>query len=95
MPILPELSEIKYLRKNLHLTQEDLCEILKIPQATISRIESGIGNPSYLTVKSIFDYVEDEGLRRKKLERKAINIMTSKIISIVAFIISGLSTIDF
>ena len=84
MPILPELSEVKILRKKLNLTQEELCESLRIPQATISRIENGRGNPSYLAVKAIFDYLEHEGLRRKKLERKAENIMTTKIISIDA-----------
>ena len=84
MPILPELSEIKNLRKSLHLTQEDLSRILKIPQATISRIENGNGNPLYSSVKVIFDYLEREELRRKTFERKAESIMTTKIISIDA-----------
>jgi len=84
MPILPELSEIKILRKKLNLTQEELCAILKIPQATISRIENGIGNPSYYSVKMIFDYLEREELRRKTFERKAKSIMTTEIVSIDA-----------
>lgn len=84
MPILPELSEIKILRKKLNLTQEELCAILKIPQATISRIENGIGNPSYSSVKMIFDYLEHEELRRKTFERKAESIMTTEIVSIDA-----------
>lgn len=82
MPILPDLKEIKNIRRKLNLTQDDLCEVLKIPQATISRIENGNGNPSFLTVKSIFDYLEHEHLRRKELEKKAENIMTRKIIYI-------------
>ena len=82
MPILPDLKEIKNIRRRLNFTQEDLCTILKIPQATISRIENGIGNPSYSSVKVIFDYLEHEELRRKNFERKAESIMTGKIISI-------------
>ncbi|MFX0188046.1 MAG: CBS domain-containing protein [Candidatus Hodarchaeota archaeon] len=82
MPILPDLKEIKTIRRKLNLTQEDLHRKLKIPQATISRIENGIGNPSYLAVKVIFDFLEHERLRRKKLELKAENVMTRNIISI-------------
>ncbi|TFG05937.1 MAG: CBS domain-containing protein [Promethearchaeota archaeon] len=82
MPILPDLNEIKNLRKRLNLTQEELQIALSIPQATISRIENGLGNPSYLTVKKIFDYLEHEKLSDKKEEINAEDIMSRKIISI-------------
>ena len=82
MPILPDLKEIKNIRRKLNLTQEDIEDALNIPQATISRIENGQGNPSYFTVKSIFNYLEHEGLRRKKGGQKAEDIMTTEIISI-------------
>jgi len=82
MPLLPDLKEIKNLRRKLDLSQKELEKALNIPQATISRIENGIGNPSYITVKKIYDYLERERLRRKRLEKKAENVMTKKIISI-------------
>ncbi len=82
MPILPELMEIKLLRRKLNINQKDFEKDLKIPQATISRIENGRGNPSYFTVKRIFKYLEDKRTERENPERKAENIMSKKIISI-------------
>ncbi len=82
MPILPDLKEIKNLRRKLNIGQKELEAALEIPQATISRIENQIGNPSYSTVKKIFDYLERERIKRKKLEKNAEIIMTKKIISI-------------
>ncbi len=80
MPILPDPTKIRKIRRNLEINQKDLEVALNIPQATISRIESGKGNPSYLTVKKIFDYLES---RRIELEgKKAENIMTKNMISI-------------
>lgn len=80
MPILPELKELKDLRKDLHISQKYIEKNLLIPQATISRIENGIGNPSYITVKKIFNFLENEKLRREKSDKKVIDIMTDKII---------------
>ena len=82
MPILPTLQEIKTIRRKLNISQKELEIALKIPQATISRIENGIGNPSFLSVKAIFDFLEHERLRREKLEKKANSVMTQNIISI-------------
>jgi len=82
MPFLPDLKEIKRLRRKLGISQSKLALELKIPQANISRIENSKGNPSYLTVKKIFNHLEHEGLNRKKTKKIAENIMTRKIISI-------------
>ncbi len=82
MPFLPDLEEIKRIRRKLLLTQKDLEEDLQIPQATLSRIESSRGNPSYLTVKKIFDHLEQKKRNLKNLEKIALHIMTKKIISI-------------
>jgi predicted transcriptional regulator len=82
MPLLPELREIRNLRKKLNLTQNDLHKALNIPQATISRIENGRGNPLYSTIKKIFDYLEIERIKRNKEEMTAESIMTRKIIYI-------------
>ncbi|MHA1272793.1 MAG: CBS domain-containing protein [Promethearchaeota archaeon] len=87
MPILPNLQEIKTLRKRLNISQIKMAEDLKIPQATISRIENGKGNPSYQTVKKIFDYLELEMKNKKKIKQIAKDIMTKNII----FINSGAS----
>lgn len=81
MPILPELIEIKSLRRKLGINQKQFEEDLEIPQSTLSRIENGVGNPSYLTVKKIFDYLERKRSDRR-LDREASNIMSENIISI-------------
>lgn len=39
----------------LRLRQEDLSEMSEINMKTISQIESGTGNPSYMTLAKIFD----------------------------------------
>lgn len=41
-------------RTMLHLRQEDLSEISGINVKTIRQIESGKGNPSYLTLSKLF-----------------------------------------
>ena len=82
MPFLPDLKEIKYLRRKLDVTQEELHDATGIPQATISRIESGKGNPTYSTVKKIFEYLERKKISLENTELKAEKIMTKKIISI-------------
>ena len=82
MPFLPDLKEIKYLRRKLDVTQEELHNATGIPQATISRIESGKGNPTYSTVKKIFEYLERKRLSLETTEVKAEDVMTKNIISI-------------
>jgi len=84
MPPLPDLIEIKQIRRKLNISQRDLEEELNIPQATISRIENGIGNPSYLSVKKIFDYLDNLKSGKKNSEKKAKDIKSNKIISIVS-----------
>lgn len=46
-------ERIKELRKELGLSQESFGERLKITKASVSRIESGINNPSDQTIKLI------------------------------------------
>ena len=53
MKNFPHLTEIRYLRKKLGITQNDLGEKLNIPQSTISRIENGSIDPPYSKIKLI------------------------------------------
>jgi len=82
MAILPELSDIKSLRKSLNLSQKELGRILNIPQSTISRIENGTIDPPYSKFKKIYEYLEKERLKRKQTETIAADIMTTKIYSV-------------
>ena len=80
--MLPELSEIKSIRKSLNISQKELGEILNIPQSTISRIENGSMDPPYSKVKSIYTYLQKELTKSKESTIKAENIMTKRILSI-------------
>ena len=80
--MLPELSEIKSIRKALNISQKELGEILKIPQSTISRIENGSIDPPYSKIKKIYNYLQKELAKSKEYTIRAENIMTKKIFSI-------------
>lgn len=82
MITLPELYEIKSLRKTLNISQKELGEILDIPQSTISRIENGSIDPPYSKVKKIYTYLQKEMAKNKESAIRAENIMTKKIFSI-------------
>lgn len=82
MKYLPELTDIKSLRKKLDISQEDLGKIINVNQSTISRIESGEVDPPYSKVKKLFEFLEHEKMIRKKIEKKAENIMTMNPIAI-------------
>lgn len=80
--MMPELSEIKSMRKSLNISQKELGEILSIPQSTISRIENGSIDPPYSKIKKIYSYLQQELAKSKESAIKAETIMTKKIFSI-------------
>ncbi|MFH0954528.1 MAG: CBS domain-containing protein [Candidatus Micrarchaeota archaeon] len=59
--MLPELSELKFKRKQLNLTQVQLSELSKVSQSLIAKIESGKTIPSYENAKKLFDALEKTG----------------------------------
>lgn len=58
-------NRIKELRKSLNLTQEEFANRLAITKASVSRLESGVNNPSDQTIKLI---CSEFGIRREWLE---------------------------
>ncbi|MHA1440130.1 MAG: CBS domain-containing protein [Promethearchaeota archaeon] len=84
MKMFPNLKEIKYLRKKLDISQQKLAKKLNINQSTISRIENEEIDPPYSKVKIIFEFLEKERMKRKKLKKNAEDLMTKKIISITS-----------
>lgn len=58
-------NRIKELRTSLNLTQEEFANRLAITKASVSRLESGVNNPSDQTVKLI---CSEFGVRREWLE---------------------------
>ena len=80
--ILPELTNISVLRKSLNLSQKDLSKKCHISQSTISRIENGLEDPPYSKVRAIFDYLENEKMKRKTTSKKIGDLMTKRLIYI-------------
>ncbi|MBN1803092.1 MAG: CBS domain-containing protein [Candidatus Lokiarchaeota archaeon] len=55
---------------------------MKIPQSTISRIENNDMDPPYSKVKKIFEFLEQERIKKNNIYKTAKEIMTKQIISI-------------
>ena len=84
MKFLPDTDNIKSLRKKLDINQKELGEILKIPQSTISRIESGRIDPPYSKFKRIYEFLQNERIKRESLGRKttAEHVMSKNLLMI-------------
>ena len=51
-------SNLKRIRKEAHLTQEELAKCVGVRRETISQLEAGKGNPSLLTVLKIAKFLK-------------------------------------
>ena len=58
---LPEIEDIKYIRKKMGLSLRELSKKSKLSVSWINQVEAGvIKDPSYLKIKKIFDLYEFE-----------------------------------
>ncbi len=73
-----ELSEIKRLRKRHSLTQSQLARLAHVSQSLVAKLESGRIDPSYSSVKKLFDVL---GSISDQKEHRAEELMARKIIS--------------
>ncbi len=80
--MLPELSDIIKRRKRLGLTQKELAKLSGVSQSLIAKIESGKVIPSYSKVKAIFDTLENLEEKVLKINIKAGDIMSRKVIGV-------------
>jgi predicted transcriptional regulator len=78
---LPELNEIKKMRKKLKITQSTLSKSTEISQGLIAKIESGAVVPSYEKAKKIFEVLLQEN---KKNMATAFEVMCKKVFSVSA-----------
>ncbi|MFH8132039.1 MAG: CBS domain-containing protein [Candidatus Aenigmatarchaeota archaeon] len=74
---MPEIEEIERRRKNLGLTQKSLAAFCGLSQSLIAKIESKKVNPSYSSVKKIFDCLES---LEKKSQITADQLLTPRVI---------------
>ena len=79
----PELGSLKDLRRQAGLTQKNLAKTAGVQQSIISRIEDGkISDPSYSTVKRIFDALGAGKQREHPRLLCAKDVMNPKVVSI-------------
>lgn len=62
--MIPEIEEIRLLRRQLGITQQALAQMAGVSQSLIAKIERGLVQPSYLNVKKLLEQLESEKTRR-------------------------------
>ncbi|MFH1510275.1 MAG: CBS domain-containing protein [Candidatus Woesearchaeota archaeon] len=76
--MIPDLSEIKLLRKRLGMTQQQLAKSSGISQSLLAKIESGRVEPSYSKAVSLFNvlYRAESGIldAQKIMQKKVISV---------------------
>ena len=64
-PMIPEIEEIRHVRRELGLTQKALASMAGVSQSLIAKIEGGLVQPSYANVKKLVESLEAEKARRQ------------------------------
>lgn len=76
--MIPELSEIKRKRKELHLTQKELSKKSNVSQSIIAKIENNKVVPSYENAKRLFNALSFEPKKKQTVK----SIMRKNLVSI-------------
>ncbi|MBI2129838.1 CBS domain-containing protein [Candidatus Woesearchaeota archaeon] len=76
---MPELEEIKILRRKLGITQSDLAKLANVSQSFIAKLEARLIEPSYTKTKKLFEVLASF---KEEKEPKAEQLMIKKIISL-------------
>ncbi|MFW9777484.1 MAG: CBS domain-containing protein [Candidatus Heimdallarchaeota archaeon] len=72
-PILPDLLELRRLRKIIGLTQDELAHRAGVSQSMIAKMETGSLNPSYEVVRRIYQVL---AVAEGQSQTKAFEIMS-------------------
>jgi len=62
-----EADNIRNLRRNLGMTQEEFAHLLGITVATVNRWENGHNSPTRLARKALYDLAAEGGIRGPQL----------------------------
>ncbi|MGC8608630.1 MAG: helix-turn-helix domain-containing protein, partial [Thermoplasmata archaeon] len=80
MNVLPNVEELKKMRKNLGISQKDLANITGVSQSYIARLEKGTINPTYSKVKAIYEYLTKSGEKAAGISVTSDKIMTKNVV---------------
>ena len=78
--LLPKLSEIVKLRKDVNMTQRELAKEVGVSPSMINQIESGSTQPSYVTATKIFQVLSTK--KGKRSPKNAGQICSNKIVKL-------------
>ena len=76
---LPDLAEIRIIRKQLGLTQRELARATGFSQSFINKIERNEADPGYRAAKRIFKTLQDATSRRTSDSSIARDVMTTNV----------------
>lgn len=76
---LPDLAEIRVIRKELGWTQREIARATGLSQSFINKIERNEADPGYRTAKKIFEALRDAKKKRQVNSKTAQDIMSMNI----------------
>ena len=62
-------KQVKYVRDQLHLSQQQMADALNVSFVTINRWENSKVNPSNLARKTFYEFCESNFINKDMLER--------------------------
>jgi predicted transcriptional regulator len=81
--VLPELEEVRKLRVALGLSQKELAGMSGVSQSLIAKIECGSTEPSYQSIKRIYEVLQKE-MQKKEPELLVGDICNKRLVSVTS-----------
>ncbi len=80
----PSVGDIKKMRKQLDMTQNELARASHVSQSTIAKLERNSISASYEIVTRVFDALESEG-KMRKIRKTAKDVLHASIVTTDAY----------
>ncbi|WP_297217357.1 CBS domain-containing protein [Thermoplasma sp.] len=79
MDMMPNIEELRKMRKNLGISQKDLAKVTGVSQSYIARLEKGTINPTYSKIKAIYEYLTKSSEKANNMVITCDRIMTRNV----------------
>jgi len=80
MEMMPNIKELRKMRKNLGISQKDLARVTGVSQSYIARLEKGTINPTYSKIKAIYEYLTKSSEKASTMVLTCDRIMTRNVV---------------